>query len=103
MRMADSGRNIFVLLGPMRERWPEPLGGLVADSWIHIEATRSVHEVAARLCGGDSRGGEVRGLLIDPAVLTRQDVAAIKLMSRYVRLPVMMLPMTQAASPLAKS
>ena len=100
--MGDGGRNIFVLLGPMRERWPEPLGALVADSWVHIEAIRSVHEIAARLRGGDSRRGEVRGLLIDPAVLMKRDVAALRMMMRYVQLPMFLLPMTQGASPVAK-
>jgi hypothetical protein len=101
MVFADENCAVFVVLGPGRALWPEPLQGLVERGQIRMEAAGSVHEAAGRVAGG----AEVRGVLIDPAVLTKRDVAALGVMGRFVasrQISMVMLPLTADASPRAR-
>ncbi|MCL2645810.1 MAG: hypothetical protein FWD61_02265 [Phycisphaerales bacterium] len=89
------GSNVLVLLGRMRRDWPQPLANLLAkgesgEGELVIEAVASMHEAAVSLVR-ERRGQTVRGLLIDPAVLTKRDVASLGLVSRRVAM-MLLLP-----------
>jgi len=90
-------QGAFVLLGPDRGRWPEPLGTSVDLGECEIEATLHLHDVAARL--SMPRRFPIRAVLLDPTVLTVCDLQLVATIRRYVSIPMVMLPVTADASP----
>jgi len=90
-------QGAFILLGPDRGRWPEPLGTSVDLGECVIESTLHLHDVAARLAM--PRRFPIRAVLLDPTVLTARDLQLLATIRRHISLPVIMLPVTADASP----
>jgi len=84
---------MLVLLGRLRRDWPQPLADLLTRrerGQLTIEAVASVHEVAVSLVQKQT----VRGLLVDPAVLTKRDVESLALISRRMGVKMLLLPVS---------
>jgi hypothetical protein len=65
---------------------------------VSVEIVTSIYEVAGRVAGGN---GRVRGLLVDPRVLLLRDLEGVRTLHKFVRMPVVMMPMVEGASPRA--
>src|SRR4051794_5365246 len=92
-------QGILLLLGPPRTRWPEPLATLLHTEKLAIQPINSMHEAAEHVAGGNRN---VRGLLMDPRVLMLRDLEAVRPLTRYVQMPIVLLPLDQGASPRAR-
>jgi hypothetical protein len=91
--------GLFLVLGPPRAHWPAPLDSLLANHHIQIETTPAIHAIAAQIAGGN---GAIRALLLDPAILTLQTLKSVQTIQRFIQIPIVLLPLTPAASPRAK-
>jgi hypothetical protein len=91
--------GVFLVLGPARAEWPEPLGELVRGEQAVVAAVGGMHEIAARVAGGNSL---VRGVMLDPLVLMRRDLEAVRTLARYVQVPLVMLPLLEGSSVCAR-
>jgi hypothetical protein len=90
-------QGAFILLGPDRGRWPEPLGTSVEMGECIIEPTLHLHDMAAGLAM--HRRIPIRAVLLDPTVLTACDLHFLATLMRHVSIPVITLPVTAEASP----
>ena len=89
-------QSIVVLLGPVRTRWPEPLGTALELGDLELVCVSSIHEAAVTMAGSGMR---VRALVIDPGTLSASDVSMIRILRKRAATPMMMLPVTASASP----
>ena len=89
-------QGVVVLLGPARLRWPEPLATALELGDLHLEPVTSLHAAAAVLVADRPL---IRALLLDPALLSASDIPLLRIIKSRLTLPVLLLPVTNAASP----
>ena len=95
--------NVLVLLGRMRQDWPQPLAYFLADGQLIIETVANVHEAAVSLVAERQREGRiVRGLLVDPAVLAKRDVESLGVVLRRMAVPILLLPVGDVSAEQAR-
>jgi hypothetical protein len=91
--------DLFLVLGPARLSWPEPLGTLARGGEVRVQAVASFHEAAAEIAAG---GSAIRALLLDPKTVMLGDLRAAQTIVRHTGLPIVMLPLTPGAGARAK-